>query len=372
MKFTVQRNELLPALNIAGKCIGKSVIPILDYYRFQISENKCLITGSNIEVFISKEIVIESDIQALDVCVPAKKISDFIKTLANQPLIFTIKINEVDGNEYFNMELKYSSGKINIPLENGENFPDTPIVENEPITLPNQDLISGFYRTSFAVDNNDMMASSNMFLEFGNGIKITGGNPRYLSTTKVFENTINRADILIKKTAPEILTSIGLDGDVKLSYSDNYIKFELSDSTKVLSKTIEGKYFDLSKVFATPTNKEIIVNSDELTAALKRVTLFADIFHKQVKITLSDEGMTLETSNELEGTATENISCEYSGEPFVIGAIADQIIAVLSRIKSDNIYMQFSTEKEPIKIRENESDTIENMFLLIPSVIMDL
>jgi DNA polymerase-3 subunit beta len=369
MKFTAQRSDLLNALNIVGRCIGKSVMPILDNYRFQISGNTLNITGSSMEVFICKEITIESDIQSLDVCVPAKKLLDLIKALANQPLLFTIKSNDVKGKECFTAELKYSTGKVNIPLENGIDFPKTPIVESEPISLPNQDLINGFYKTTFAADTNEMMASSNMLLQFGNGILITGANPRYLSRTKVFENTINLADILIKKTALEIITSIGQDGETNISYSDSYICFEQPDKTKVFARTLDGKYPDLSKVFAIPSTKSIAVNLNDLSSALKRVVLFADLINKQIKISLSDQGITLETANEWGENAVENVSCEYSGEPFVIGVIADQITAVLGRIKTETVYLSFSTEKEPIKITENENDTVENMFLLIPSII---
>lgn len=366
MKFTAQKNELLQALNITGRCIGKSVMPIMDNYRFQIAESELTITGSSMEVFICKKIHIESDITELDICVPAKKLLDFIKTLASQPLIFTLKQKE--GGSY-SMEMKYSTGKFNISTENGSDFPLLPLVESEPITIDNQTLIDGFFKTTFAVDDSSMKVTSNLLMQFGNGIQITGANSFYLSIKKVFDNTINLKTILLPTTAPDILTSLSNSGETNISYSDKNVCFELSDGTKVFSQLMDGKYPEIKGLVQFESDKSVTVNVSEFTSALKRVVMFADLINKQVKINLSEAGITLETANESGESATENVSCEYSGEPFTIGVISDQFNAVMNKVKSETMFMQFLAPNKPIKIMENESDGIDNMFMVIPCVI---
>lgn len=367
MKFTVQRNELLSALNICGRCIGKSVMPILDSYRFQITGNKCLITGSSMEVFISKEIDIDSDIQSLDVCVPAKKLWDFIKTLANQSLLFTVKSKEVNRKEAFTMEMKYSTGKFNMPLENGEDFPVLPVIENEPITVPNQDLINGFFKTTFALDESSNKITSNLSIEFGNGIQITGTNGFVFGRAKVFDNTVNLQSLLITKTAPDILVSLGIDGDTQLSYSDRNICFKLSDGTSVYSQLFDGKYPEMKGFLAIKTDKTVMVNLNDLNSALKRMVLFSDIINKTVKLTLSDEGITLEADNEYSESAKEVVTALYSGEKITICLLSERLQSILSKVKSNEVYISCSDEKSPVVIKEENIDSMDNVFVAVPT-----
>ena len=368
MQFTAQKNELMSALNIVGRCIGRSVMPILENYRFEISKNSLKITGSSIQVFICQEINIESEISILDVCVPAKKLLDFIKTLPNQSLVFTFKEKEVGS---YLMEMKHSTGKFDVSTENGADFPKLPIVESESISVDNQTLINGFFKTTFAVDDSTMKITSNLLLQFGNGIQITGANSFYLSIKKVFENTINLKTILLPVTAPDILISLSNSGETKISYSDNNILFELNDGTKVFSQLIDGNFPEIKGLTQATFDKSVSVNVGEFSSALKRVIMFTHLMNKQVKISLSEAGITLEAKNESGEFAVENISCVYSGEPFSIGVISDHFNAVMSKIKHDTVEMKFSDEKKPIKITEVENDNDEDFFIVMPSVIIN-
>lgn len=370
MKFTVQQKELLQALNISGRSIGKSTLPILDNYRFQISGNKALITGSSMEVFISKEITIESKIQSLDVCFTAKKLQTYIKGLADQPLQFNISAKTVKDKEQFSCEIKSTTGKCTIPLENGIDFPMTPIIDSGEIELPNHDLINAFEKTTFAVDTSPMKITSNVLIQFGNGIQVTGANPFYLSTVKAYNGTINLHSIIMPRTALDILTSFGDNGYVKVSYSDNHICFKTSDGTIVYSAISAGKYPDIKGFLEIKCDKHIYVNALEFKAALSRVILFADTLYKRIVITLSTDGLMLSGANESEQSAIENVNCIYSGDTFEIGVISDQMISVLSKIRSEKIYFSFSDYKKPILIKESDTESLDNVFLVIPSVLV--
>lgn len=367
MKFKAKKSELLYALSVAGRPIGKSVMPILDNYRFQITENKLLITGSSMEVFISKTIDIESDIQSLDICVSAKKIFPYVKSLSDQLIEFKINEKIVKDKKQYLMEIKASTGECKIPLDNGENYPMTPVIDSHEVEILNQDLLTGFDKTTFAVDTSPMKVTSNVLIKFGNGIQITGANPFYLSTVKVFNNTINNKTVLVSRTALDIMVSIGSDGNTKVSYSDSHICFETENGIKVYSIIADQKYPDIKGFLEIKTDKHIKVNTNDFKAAINRVILFTDLIVKLVKINLSDKGITLSTSNEMEESAIENVSCEYSGEPFDIGVISEQMLAVLGKIKSENIYFSFSDNKKPILIKEEETESLDNVFLVIPS-----
>lgn len=358
MKFTVQRNELLNALNITGRCIGKSVMPILDYFKFEINEKTLQVTASSMKVFISKQIEIESDLKDVAICIPAKKLHDFIKTLANQSLVFTVKQNKDNNGQ--TIEMKHSSGELKMILADANDFPELPNIESEPIEIPNQDLINGFSKTTFAVYGDDSKVFCNLLMDFGNGLNIVGADGFRVCRSKVFNNTVNLAQLLLPITAPDILTSLNEQGNVKISYSINNVLFENESGTKVYSILSEGAYPNVDGLLGEETDKAVKVNTSELLQALKRVVLFSDRFASKIKIRLSEAGLTLRAENEDGERGEENVSCEYLGEEFEIGVIFDQFNSVISKVKSDNVYLSFISANKPVKIKEHDSNNNDN------------
>jgi DNA polymerase-3 subunit beta len=164
MKFIVSTSTLLKQLQIINSVISsKVVIPILEYFLFEVENEKLRIVGTDLEVSIQGTVAVESR-ESGKVAVPAKMIIDILKSLPDQPITFTI--NE-DNNV---VELKSDNGKYKITGEVAEDFPKFPSIEDassfEVDSLVLQNAIS---KTSFAVGSDELKpALTGLFMELNN------------------------------------------------------------------------------------------------------------------------------------------------------------------------------------------------------------
>jgi DNA polymerase-3 subunit beta len=362
MQFIAQRNDLLSALTITGKAITKSVIPILDNYRFYIAGGMCIITGSNLEVFVTKSIDIKSDIDSLDICIGSKELLPLIKGLPDQPLTFNI-----DG---LRVSVTAATGKYDLPAESGADYPTTPEVDGHTIDISTDSLIDGIEKTLFSINPNINKTGFNYALfDFGNGIKLVGCNTRVMSINRIHENTINRHQALITKSSLEILRSISSKGEIGISYSDNNMLFSLSDSTMMTTQVIDEKYPDYTSIIPAANDKSMIVDSDELLSAIRRVSLFG--FHG-VLFDFKSGKLEIKADNvDLEKSASEEVHCDYTGDDFKITLMADQLVEILLKIKGGSAYFSFSDKNKPALVRSDLGTEDFDLFLTMPLYMKD-
>src|SRR5690348_714 len=123
MKFISSTSALLKQLQIINGVIGtRTVIPILEYFLFEVEDGKLTITGTDLEVSMRSSVPVEAKENGR-IAVPSKLIIDILKTLPEQPVTFTINADNKT------IELTSDNGKYKISGESAEDFPKFPTVE---------------------------------------------------------------------------------------------------------------------------------------------------------------------------------------------------------------------------------------------------
>lgn len=366
MKFTIQQKELLSALSICAKGIKTSITnPVMECFKFSLSETQCTIIGACGELTIVKTIpVIKSEFNK-DICINSKKLLDYVKTLSNQELNFEVKTIE----KGYIVSIKTSSGKIQLPGEETENFPQTPIIDSHKIEIDSAILNRAISKTTFACSPDSSFVYSAALLEFGNGINVVGTDAKTIAVQNVFENTINPKNCLVKPFILNTVSSLGFNGPVSVSYSDRNICFDYGNTIVygILSEGAFPKY----ETFVQMTNGhpiKINVKISDLVTAIQRVLIVANLktghcvfsFHEnKLHVSSHDKSVNQEGS--------ETIDCDYSGEAFSIGFIGSQIINIVSKLESDVATFHLKDEKTVCMIKDDS--IAENLFLNVPSVI---
>ena len=106
MKFIVSSSDLLKNLQVLGTILNtNNTLPILDNFLFEIENNELNITSSDLETSLTSKLSIESSLN-IKIAIPAKLLTDIIRSLPEQPLTFsinennTIEINSNNGKYY--------------------------------------------------------------------------------------------------------------------------------------------------------------------------------------------------------------------------------------------------------------------------------
>lgn len=361
MKFTIHRADLLTALNITGKAVGKSSQPILENFLFEVSAKSLKVTSSSMDIFISKIVDAESDTEK-SLCVPADKLLKLIKTLSEQELTFEVKD--------LILTIKAKSGKYTLPVLDSEDFPSFPLVESEPIGAPGSEIAKGIENTLFAINPNDNRSLAYSCLRLRSGIKFIGTDAHILGTQNIELDIASDIDLLIQKKSLEILAGLDLSGVVSLSFNATNAKFDLVDGTSLCTILNHGNYPDIDGLIPV-NNKFLQADVNELKNAIRRVILFSNEKNLDIKIAASKDALTISAANvAYKEDASEEVDFKaYDGEEITIGVKGDLLLSVLSRLESPIAYISFKEHNTPMLIKNKENDSINNLFLIMPFVV---
>jgi len=154
MKFVISSTELLSHLQAISRVIStKNTLPILDNFLFQLENNELKITASDLETTLITNITLENVTDEGSIAIPARIITDTLKEFPDQPLTFDI------NTESFGVVITTENGKYNVVGQNGEDFPQMPIIKDDQktsIQLSSELLLNGISKTLFATADDEL------------------------------------------------------------------------------------------------------------------------------------------------------------------------------------------------------------------------
>jgi DNA polymerase-3 subunit beta len=121
-----------------------------------------------------------------------------------------------------------------------------------------------------------------------------------------------------------------LEGDdtVLFQEAENHLLFSVGGRT-LASKTIEGQFPAYEKVIAAAADKHAVVDREQLSMALRRVSLLSSERSRAVKLALQNGRLELQATSPELGEAQESLPAEYKGDPVEIGFNAQYLLDFL-------------------------------------------
>lgn len=377
MNFIILKSSLYEAINVAQKCIvNNNVLPILGSYRFQIQNSELKITAGNMEVFLSITIPV-STLEECDIAIPALKLNGLIKELPEQPLDFTLTSKETVVNEKpvinYTLVIKSSTGKYNIPVELGTDYPTLKIENTNEFSIAADALYDGIDRTVFAVTEDLMKATG------GLNIKGEGKRLNYMGCNGFIgglygfdqENEIaDQINCIVPPRSLTILRGITPDDNVVISISNNSARFKVTENITIETVLINASYPALTKMVPVDSKNHIAFDRLQLIGVLKRLIPFASK-DAYVELLLNTNECTIKTYNDLGENAEEVITVDYAAEPFKIAFNGNLFLSCLSHLTESVVHTSLTAPNMAIVLRENEAEinTSENCMLVMPIML---
>jgi DNA polymerase-3 subunit beta len=374
MKFIVSSGNLLQALNITGKCIGgKSIIPILDCFLFDVRENKLKVTASNNEVFLTTSLEIKNKGANVSIAVPAVQISGLIKSFADQPLAFEIKERRIENVLTYNVEIKSPTGTFKLPAENGEDYPAISDKDQASFKIPAHTLVNGIEKTLFAASTdqlNPKFCGVNLSFDSGKAL-FTATNQHILSTFSYTANIEFNRSLIIPTKVLSILLSSPKAEEIQVSIGSNSITFQLSEETTLKSLLINERFVDYQSIIPTNNESHMIIDRALMLSALKRVIQLSNTITKSVKLTLSEGQCAISAEDvDLGQNAHEELPCQYQSEQLSIGLIGNQVIECINKFDTQEAHFYFSAPNRAVIIRDHEVAPTDKQNLMLTMPIM--
>ena len=223
-------------------------------------------------------------------------------------------------------------------------------------------------QTIFSISDNDnnKLMTGELFEIKGDNLRVASldGHRISIRNIKLKNSYPDKKVVVPGKTLSEISKILGgdTDKDVSIFFTDNHILFEF-DQTVVVSRLIEGEYFNIQQMLSSDYETKVRVNKKEFLNCIDRATLLVKEGDKKpIIITITDEGMELKINSTV-GSMNEEIDITKSGKDLMIGFNPKFMIDALKVIDDEEIDMYMVNPKAPCFIRDAQENYI---YLILP------
>ncbi len=272
-------------------------------------------------------------------------------------------------------------GRYKISFLDADEYPELPSfstddVENiQKFSINGLDLKYIFDKTYFALSKDEVRPAMNgVFFQMSEeGLKnvATDGHRLVYINKKNAEFSYN-AEFIIPERAVSILMKGLDDSDVTLYFKtegSSTVSFVLND-VELVTRLIDKKYPDYRAVIPAENDNLLKINFKELQDAIKRMMLFTTSSNtRRVKLSLTNNNLEISAEDVDKGASgTENVNCEFGGEPMDIGFNSVYLNEVLSHMHSDGdiLFKLYNPTKAAILEPEKKKDNFDLLMLLMP------
>lgn len=368
MEFKVSSGDLLKHLNIvAGAIHANPILAITEDFLVEIKKGKMTLTATNLETSISTRMEVESKEDGA-VAIPARILLETLKALPNQ--VVTVEID----HEQRSMVLTTDNGMYKMAIDPPDDFPALPSSEDQEIKLPVEQLTNGINYTIFATTSDEMrpaMTGVNVVVDFNKISFVASDGHKLVRYHALGTSTDLTGSFVVPKKAMSLLKGASpTEGDVHLRYNKSHAFFRF-ENTEVICRLINQAYPDFNAVIPVNNKNILHISRTQLLGALRRINIFANRTTNQVFFRLADNSLTITTKDlDFSNEASEQLSCEFEGEPMDVAFNARFFIELLSALSQEDIHLTLSVPSKPVLIYPDEQLEHEEVMMLIMPVII--
>src|SRR3989338_3346484 len=348
MKIKILKQGFLKNIQHVQNIISsKSSLPILSNILIEAGKNRVTLTSTDLDIGISS--VLETEVEEEgSITIPAKRFNDIIKELPDEDIsISTMKNNS--------MVIKCSKCFFKIIGLPKEEFPKLPEFKDEPNTTIKQGVLKNMISmTNFSMSHDETRHVLNgaLFLFKGKKLTIVTTDGKRLSLVKkdMEKDCPDKTIIVPSKTIYELNRILGDEGDVKIIFSENQVKFDLKNIT-VISRLIEGDFPNYEQVVPKEPQEKIMVPRGQFLDGVKRAALLTTQDSQSVKFEILKNKIVVSKSSPNIGEVREEIDTLYKGHEITVGFNPNYIIDVLKVMPQDEIALEIFGSDKPAVIR---------------------
>ncbi len=362
MKLVCSKSNLLNGVQIVSKAVpNKTTMSILECIMVDATKGTITLTANDMELGIETTIegdIIEKGMIALD----AKIFLEIVRKLPDSDIT-------IETDSTYKTTITCEKAKFNIIGKSGEDFSYLPAIEKNGSVIISQFTLKEVVRqTIFSISDNDnnKLMSGELFEIDGDELKVVSLDGHRISIRKIkLRDQYEHKKVIVPgKTLNEVskIVSGDADKDVMISFDPNHIIFEFGNTT-VVSRLIEGEYFQINQMLSSDYETKIKINKKEFLNCIDRATLLVKEGDKKpIIINVNDEVMELKINSVL-GSMNEDIDIEKSGKDIMIGFNPKFLIDALRVIDDEDVDLYMVNPKAPCLIKNLEESYI---YMILP------
>ncbi|MGL5296339.1 MAG: DNA polymerase III subunit beta [Culicoidibacterales bacterium] len=372
MKINISRQHFIKAVNTVSKAItSKSVLPVLNGLKLEVTHEQMTVTGSNTELTIVTHIPCKQDDQTIIdvitpgiVILPAKYVLDIIKKVQDN----TIQLEKIDSG-LIRLSTSTSEFQLNdLPVEE---YPIIQLITDQPSFTISSTVFKTIVRqTLFCASTNEsrpILTGVHFIIENNELRSIATDSYRlaqkivHLPKAPGFDKDI----VIPAKTLNEFLKTIDDEERlITLYFGDNKVLFTWED-TYLQSRLLEGNYPQTNRLIPTEFTTELTVDHTALYQAIDRALLLArEAENNVIHLNIQANKIEVTTNTPEIGQVRERVTPElFTGEPLRITFNAKYALDALRALDTDLVTISFVGEVRPFILRAKNDVKVTQLLL---------
>ncbi|MFI7677178.1 DNA polymerase III subunit beta [Actinophytocola sp. NPDC049390] len=354
MKIRVERDGLADAVAwVARSLPSRPPVPVLGGILLDASGSDGL-TISGFDYEVSATVGVAATIaDGGRTLVSGRLLADITKSLPAQPVEIL-----VDGAR---VSITCGSAKFSLPTMPVEDYPQLPAMPPHAGQLAGEVFGLAVSQVAVAAGKDDTLPMlTGVRVEIA-GDKLTlVATDRFRLAMREFawqpdESLASAGEIAVlvpARTLADAAKSLGTAGntvEIALSPSDGLIGLS-GAGRRTTSRLLDTEFPRYRQLLPSEQTAAAIIDVAPLVEAIKRVSLVAER-GTQVRLEFGDGGLRLSAGGDDEGSAEEELSVEYSGEPVTIAFNPGFLQEGLGALHADRAELSFTTPSRPALIK---------------------
>lgn len=336
-----KRDEILGPLSaVSGIIERRHTLPILSNVLIDHSAEALSFLATDIEIQIRARSDLKSEGEARALTVGARKLLDILRAL---PEDAEVSLQPQDKR------LLVKAGKSRFTLQTlpAEDFPRLapPAGEVARFALGQKALRRLLALVQYAMAQQDIRYYLNgllMVVEDGQlKLVATDGHRLAFASLKLGAELPRQEVIVPRKTVLELSKLLADDDEeVGIELSSTQAAFSFG-SIELVSKLIDGKFPDYTRVIPTQHKNILRVERETLRSALLRAAILSNEKFRGVRWVIGDDSLKIVSSNAEQEEAQEEVDVKYAGAPLDIGFNVNYLLDVLNNVGGTEIECAF-------------------------------
>jgi DNA polymerase-3 subunit beta len=366
MKFTTAKSDILNELQLLQGIVEKrNTMPILANIYISAEENEVELIGTDLEVGMKTRF--PASVQEPGaVTVSGKKLFEIIRSLAEgMDIVF-------QKNDDQMMDIRAGASRFKVLCMPKEDYPQVPEPRFEmDQVLPLEKIKEMIDRVYCAITQEQRYYLNGALLILKKGsIELVSTDGHRLAYTRLPAESVQVEEeirgIVSKKTLGELRKFD--DENLNFGMDENNLFFKVANRI-LISRVIEGKFPNYDAVIPVDNPHGLVFGREEISDAIRRVSLLSTERSRGVKLTISRDRVGLHSSNPELGEAHDEVVVEYAGDEIEIGFNAQYLLDFLSTLKSERVRFELKDENSAVLMRSDEDEEIDYKYVLMPMKI---
>ena len=366
MNFTIDRNNLLKPLGHVYSVVERrNTIPILSNVLIETNSSKVSFTATDMDMDIVEETSCIVSSQG-KVTLSAHTLYDIIRKLPDGSEV-KVELKEL------NVEVSAGKSKFILPTLPVDDYPImTNIEQDHEFNVQSIDLANLIDNTKFAISLEETRYYLNgIFLHVADSDNqklravATDGHRLAQAEIPLPEGASNMPGIILPRKAVGEIRKLtdGTDGKIKVIISNTKAQFVFPNSI-LTTKLIDGSFPDYQRVIPKENLNKLVVSNQVFSKAIDRVSTVSLEKSRAVKLSLSNNLLSLNVNSHDLGNASEDLEIDYSYDNLEIGFNSKYLLDITSQIQGKEIQILLSDSASPALITDPDQDGV--IFVLMP------